>query len=512
MKINLPILFDEFSFVEAFRFPEDVTERNFSTFAIYRSGTRLEPWILYLVNEPEKINQQEAEGCSFIYIRPADEYSEYICHGYYLEVEASEEGTCQKLYQKLKAIFDKYNQWEQRLVECIARQEPVEAFCRLSLKILHNPVLVHDPEYQVIAAVDSDETPFNYIVREDGLNYLNQDAIRDLMFRPEFVDTLTERKPVLWLDVDDVTYSLCLNLFDSSNKYIGRLVVDQYLKFRKGLSALMVYLSEYIITTMEHSKEGTADRRELFKNVCVRYLSNPLDIYKMELRHSLNYYGWNRSDDYFCIDVQLSPKNVRAHMTKYEGILLDHSIGNCLSFHIGNELLLIYNLVQGGHSREEECENITYQIRDKGLSAGISTVFHNFLEFPNYYRQAKAALETGRQFEPMRWLFRFEDFRLKHVLQYGTDSLPFSVLLPDGLKKIREYDKQYDTELFRTFRNYILYDKRTVNAIDSLYVHRNTFQFRVKKIQEMVGMDLEKTDNLLYLRIIFYLLEHEIQT
>ena len=170
---------------------------------------------------------------------------------------------------------------------------------------------------------------------------------------------------------------------------------------------------------------------------------------------------------------------------------------------------MIFNLTRSSKTREEECAQIAYIVRENLLSAGISTEFSDFFEFPAYYKQAKAARLTGTRLYPTQWLFKFENVALKHVLINGTDSLPFHVLMPATLNSIIKYDQLHGTEYYRTLRNFVLYDKKTADAIEDLYVHRSTFKSRMKKISEMLVLNLNDPDVVFYLKIIIHLLESD---
>ena len=89
----------------------------------------------------------------------------------------------------------------------------------------------------------------------------------------------------------------------------------------------------------------------------------------------------------------------------------------------------------------------------------------------------------------------------------GADTLPVRTLIPGTLLELIRYDKVHETSYYKTLLNYIQFDSHTAKAIDDLYMHRNTFKSRMKKIRELLDMDVDDQKERLYLMLIFRILK-----
>ncbi len=72
------------------------------------------------------------------------------------------------------------------------------------------------------------------------------------------------------------------------------------------------------------------------------------------------------------------------------------------------------------------------------------------------------------------------------------------------LKKLKEYDAENRTELYKTLMTYILNERNTVATASDLYVGRSTLFYRLRKIKEITGLDndhLARPGKNLYLRL-----------
>ena len=92
------------------------------------------------------------------------------------------------------------------------------------------------------------------------------------------------------------------------------------------------------------------------------------------------------------------------------------------------------------------------------------------------------------------------------MLNCGANTLPMRTLIPPSILKLIRYDRTHDTSYYKTLLNYIEFDSHTAKAIDDLYIHRNTFKSRIKKIRELLEMELDSPQERLYLMLIFRIL------
>jgi DNA-binding PucR family transcriptional regulator len=67
----------------------------------------------------------------------------------------------------------------------------------------------------------------------------------------------------------------------------------------------------------------------------------------------------------------------------------------------------------------------------------------------------------------------------------------------DAVTRIAEYDRQRQTALLRTLEEFLRRRGNISATAEALYVHPNTLRQRLRRIQELSGIDLRKDDWLL---------------
>ena len=74
---------------------------------------------------------------------------------------------------------------------------------------------------------------------------------------------------------------------------------------------------------------------------------------------------------------------------------------------------------------------------------------------------------------------------------------------------LRDYDAQYKTAYFETLRVYLQSALKTQLAAETLCIHRNSLEYRLRKIRSLVGLDWENGDLMMRLHRSFVLLRFQ---
>ena len=118
-------------------------------------------------------------------------------------------------------------------------------------------------------------------------------------------------------------------------------------------------------------------------------------------------------------------------------------------------------------------------------------------------------MEAGNEQAPYQWSHRFEDAALGYMLRHCTGKLPPRLWISEKLGILKEHDREHRTEFYRTLKLFLENNLNTVRTAKELYIHRSTFLYRMERIKEMTGVDLDNRDQRLYLMISFRLMELE---
>jgi DNA-binding PucR family transcriptional regulator len=173
----------------------------------------------------------------------------------------------------------------------------------------------------------------------------------------------------------------------------------------------------------------------------------------------------------------------------------------------GEHIVGVVNLSFYEDSESTFISKFVYYLRESNFKAGFSTSFRKLENIRMAWKQSIIALNLGLQNNPDIWNHKFEDYALEYMISQMYSDFDFKFLCSKGILKLREYDKHNQTEYYKTLKTYLENKENVVKTAETLFIHRGTMIYRLKRIKELTGMALESIDELLYLHLSIRMIE-----
>lgn len=143
-------------------------------------------------------------------------------------------------------------------------------------------------------------------------------------------------------------------------------------------------------------------------------------------------------------------------------------------------------------------------LRDIRVTVGVGRDFPSFEHMAESFRQAELAAELGQTLWGGNRALHYDDLGIHRVLFALREH---EGMVPPALQRIISHDDEHGTEYVRTLATYLRHMGRLRTAAEELGIHRNTLEYRVGRIAQLAGMDLENADDRLALELGIRLLE-----
>jgi sugar diacid utilization regulator len=134
---------------------------------------------------------------------------------------------------------------------------------------------------------------------------------------------------------------------------------------------------------------------------------------------------------------------------------------------------------------------------DLTVSVGIGRYKSNPALLPDAYSEAEVALEIGHRINGPSSVSTFEGTGtyklLFRVLQENPEEL--EAFYGETLEPVVRYDSRYGTELVHTLTTYLENDASTVKTATGLFAHRHTIRYRLDRVGELTGLDVDKSED-----------------
>jgi sugar diacid utilization regulator len=134
---------------------------------------------------------------------------------------------------------------------------------------------------------------------------------------------------------------------------------------------------------------------------------------------------------------------------------------------------------------------------DLTVSVGIGGYKHDPAQLSEAYSEANVALEIGHRIHGPSSVSNFGrtgTYKLLfRVLQENPEEL--EAFYAETLEPVVHYDSRYGTELVQTLITYLGNDASTVRTAGDLFAHRHTIRYRLDRVSELTGLDVDKSED-----------------
>jgi len=134
---------------------------------------------------------------------------------------------------------------------------------------------------------------------------------------------------------------------------------------------------------------------------------------------------------------------------------------------------------------------------DLTVSVGIGRYKRDPALLPDAYSEAEVALAIGHRIHGPSSVSTFEGTGtyklLFRVLQENPEEL--EAFYGETLEPVVRYDSRYGTELVHTLTTYLENDASTVKTATVIFAHRHTIRYRLDRVGELTGLDVDKSED-----------------
>lgn len=169
---------------------------------------------------------------------------------------------------------------------------------------------------------------------------------------------------------------------------------------------------------------------------------------------------------------------------------------NITAYH-GDILLIIRKMSRSSRPAFER-ERLLQILNQYNAYAAIGNASEYLTSMPPVYHQSKEALRLGRRMDPEERIFFYEEYSMYHIIALAAESARQSIgsrnlvhLCNNEMVALVLHDKQSGGNLVEVLHTYLLHERNATETAKTLYIHRNTMLYKIRKIEEIIGSSLD---------------------
>lgn len=147
-----------------------------------------------------------------------------------------------------------------------------------------------------------------------------------------------------------------------------------------------------------------------------------------------------------------------------------------------------------------------YEHLNDMVSIGVGRNYVNTHDLWKGYREANRAVECQKRSHEKQ-VTHYDDLGIFRILSYEELQPELQQFYKEILEPLVKYDKEKGTELIETLRKYFECAGNLKKISEEMFTHYNTVIYRIQRIKEITGVDLENYDDRLNFQISLKILE-----
>ncbi|KGK86498.1 sugar diacid utilization regulator [Desulfosporosinus sp. HMP52] len=157
----------------------------------------------------------------------------------------------------------------------------------------------------------------------------------------------------------------------------------------------------------------------------------------------------------------------------------------------------VYNclLDQIKKTGKEIQEQIKKKVKSVSVAIGIGDVALKVDEIPRSFKEARDAITFGRMIQGQHVIEAFSELGVFRILCKFAERNELHSFVPKQLLVLMEHDKINEADLLKTLEIFLDCNGNASKAAKKLFIHYKTILYRLERIKEITGMDLETNEH-----------------
>lgn len=420
------------------------------------------------------------------------------------------------LYNYISGIFDFFNSWHNQLEHIsthYGRFMAFEKFLSVSSKLFENMLAISDSSYHYITTTNpeiSETSPASSY----SFDKLSTEVIALLKQNPVYRMLDREKEIFVASDPQYPHRVMIRNIFDGSTVMYRITVSETCRPFRETDYLFLEFLATFIEKSLRRDFDVPISDTSSLQGILYNAMVSG-SWAKESLEKEFNKVNWKIDDPYIAINLSFKNQSLILDSIKYYFSDITRGVSGAVAFNYHSNIILILNL---NHYKTENINNaagedpsasnadlkeIEQFLADNSLTAGVSNVFTDIYDLKKHFRQAEAALELGSSIHPAGTMYKFSDYALAYIFKAATAEFSPKDLLSPIYTRLAEHDRDNNTEYLKTLKEYLVQNMNAVQTASSLFIHRATLIYRMKRISEIGQTELKDPAELLHIALSF---------
>jgi sugar diacid utilization regulator len=416
-----------------------------------------------------------------------------------------------QIFNDIQDIFmDSYfiMQSSAALFNTIIRGKGLQYIMEIGSGLLGNPIMMGDSNHRLLAYSKDDniDDPAWIEFRDKG--YCTYEYTKKYGFQRWIDEQVQSKTPI----IGD------LGAISKKRRIFSKIVIDDtivghfaVLENNKPFSQrdieITSFICDVISAEMKKNSHFRNTRSVMLENLIIDLLDGK-KLSEEEVREKIKYLNWKPKEKLYILSIKYNSYENTFSLISFIRDSLGEMMEGEMAFFYDNHIIFIL-----GCSKDSSLKNDDFMIpirflKENRLYAGLSHGFGRITDLQKCYKQSLSSIMLGQRIDKNKVLYMYEDYIVYHMIDICNKQGGITDFCHPAISKLRTYDINHKSDYVRSLYSYIANARNLISTADALFIHRNTMSYRLAKIQEITGVELDDDDVIMNLFVSYKILEY----
>lgn len=292
------------------------------------------------------------------------------------------------------------------------------------------------------------------------------------------------------------------------NELMGYLVVPECQSHmeREQVQLFSVF-SKIMVHHLSRTKHENANQLINSEKLFTDLIENRIQS-ESELSSRLKLSGLSLNKPYYLI--MLKDDSVEARRKKTESLhsQLSKLYPEGQQIIYKNSLLLLVSQKEWDSHSNSKKQSLLEILKQKNLRAIYSDYITDLLDLSSHYHCLVKGSSLAERLDRREVLLPYSDLKFYQMLHDMVDSDKLLYYCHPEILKLLNYDIENNTAYYETLQAFLLNRQNLNDTANQLFIHRNTIKYRLRKINQIVEIDLTRGETVFQLAYSFKILNY----
>lgn len=365
------------------------------------------------------------------------------------------------------------------LFQCLFHESYLDVLMDRAFEYLENPIVLSNPQLALIAERHSAEVEFpawaNFVDYR-SFDFFTQSEDDYVRLRGQI-----ENKDITITHIED-GHTMYVKSILANDVFVGLFaMIDQNRTVTPEDFQIIRVITE--IVSLKESASAAQAEQNYYEPLLSSLAKGSIDSHS-----KLDYYlltaRWKPAPSFRIISVEMTRDSTMS--TNWQSVFVQSVLSAypATKYFVDEGTLVL--LEEAIHDEQDRTNSRLIALSEHlNVTIGISNTFNDLLDFNVCFLQAQKALRYAVQNQ--KPVCHYLSISFDDLVNTIRDTVPLWNFCHPGVLRLRLHDQNTGGDLAETLKVYLSCNKSLSKASESLFVHKNTIHYRLKKAQALVA-------------------------